>query len=139
MDLHHAPWNLIFWSAVKMLKTFGLIPGAMAAYGLRRVYQKHRQNRAMEGWPGTEATIHSGKVHFEGGRRWVEITYTYFVGEYRSGTYVRKFRQEEQADDFIRQLKDKRVQVRYKDSDPNTSVLLDRDLEMIVLLEPQLR
>ena len=139
MDVHHTPWGLILLSLLKMLKTFGLIPGAMAAYGLRKLYQRWRQGRAMEGWPGTEATVQFGKVHAEGRRYWAEVTYSYFAGEYRSGTYVRGFRREEQADEFLRRLKDKRIQVRYKESSPDVSVILDRDLEMIGLLQPQLR
>lgn len=133
----HIRWDLIVLAAFKLLKTFGIIPGAMAAYWLRKVYQKNRQKRAMEGWPATEATIYGGEVHAEGGRHWAEVTYTYFVGEYRSGKYVRNFRREAEADDFVRQLKDKRVRVHYNESKPDTSVLLDRDLELIVLLAPQ--
>ena len=81
-----------------------------------------------------------GRVHQEGPRNfWAEISYSYFVGEYRSGTYIRHFRKEEQADDFVSQLRDRRIQVRYKESDPENSVILDRDLELIGLLAPQLR
>jgi hypothetical protein len=76
-------------------------------------------------------------VHRENRRYWAEVTYSYYVGEYRSGTYVRGFKREEQADDFVRQLKDKTVRVHYKDADPDRSVLLDRDLEMVVLMAPQ--
>ena len=94
----------------------------------------------MEGWPTTEATVQSGKVHTEGlWRHWAEITYSYFVGEYRSGTYIRRFRREEDADEFVRQMKDRRLPIHYKDTNPETSVVLDRDLEMIALLTPQMR
>jgi hypothetical protein len=72
-------------------------------------------------------------------RYWAEITYSYYVGEYRAGTYVRRFREEDHADDFVRQLRDKRIQVWYRDSDPDNSVILDRDIEMVALLTPQLR
>jgi aconitase A len=74
-----------------------------------------------------------GKVQNEGPLHfWAEITYSYYVEEYRSGTYLRLFRREEDADEFIRQIKDKQLQIRYKESDPETSTILDRDLEMIV-------
>ncbi len=134
------PWEVIFFGMIKLIKAFGLIPGAIAAFGVRKLYQKWRQNKAMAGWPVTDGTILSGQVRREGPPRrfWAEITYFYFVGEYRSGTYVRRFRKEEDADAFIRQVKDKRLQVRYNDSHPDQSVILDRDLEMIVLLSPQL-
>jgi hypothetical protein len=134
---HHYNWELIIASLFKLLKAFGLIPGAVAAFAIRRLVQKRLQRKAMEGWPAVDARIYGGEVHREGRRHWAEITYTYYVGEYRSGRYVRGFKREEQADDFVRQLKDKTVRVHYKDSDPDRSVILDRDLEMIVLLAPQ--
>jgi len=140
MTSGHVPWHLILLGSIKLLKTFGLIPGAIAAFGLRKLFQKLRQKRAIAGWPATEATIQSAKVHQEGVRRyWAEITYSYYVGEYRAGTYLRRFRKEDDADEFVRQLRDKRIQVRYKDSDPDNSVILDRDIEMVALLTPQLR
>jgi hypothetical protein len=139
MSVHHMPWEVIFFGMIKLIKAFGLIPGAIAAFGVRKLYQKWRQNKAMAGWPVTDGTILSGQVHREGRRRyWAEIAYYYFVGEYRSGTYVRRFRKEEDADAFVRQVKEKRLQVRYSDANPEQSVILDRDLEMIVLLSPQL-
>ncbi|MDR3739377.1 MAG: DUF3592 domain-containing protein [Terracidiphilus sp.] len=140
MNTQTIHWWPYLWGGVKLLKTFGLLPGAIAAIGMRRFYQKWRQRSAMEGWPTVDGTVQSGKVHQEGTRNyWAEITYTYYVGEYRSGHYVRHFRKEEQADDFVRQLKDKHVQVRYDERKPDTSVLLERDLEMIVMLTPEMR
>lgn len=133
----HIPWELIVASAVKLLKIFGIIPGAVAAMGVRRIIQKRLQQKAMEGWPATDARIQSASVHREGRRHWVEITYSYYVGEYRAGTYVRAFKREQQADDFVRQMKEKAVRTHYNESDPDRSVILDRDIEMIVLLAPQ--
>ena len=130
-------WELIGFTLFKLLKTFGLIPGAIAAVGIRRLLQKRLQRKAMEGWPATNARVQSTKVQHEGSRYWAELTYSYFVGEYRSGTYLRGFKKEDQADDFVRQLKDKTVRVHYQESDPDRSVLLDRDLEIVALLAPQ--
>ena len=128
-------WALV---ALKLLKTFGIIPGAIAAYSVQKMLQRRRQKHAIEGWPATEATIQSGTVHKEGLRRyWAEVTYSYYVGEYRSGSYLRLFRREADADEFIRQLKDKRVRVHYNGSDAEKSVILDRDVEMIAMLAPQ--
>ena len=93
----------------------------------------------MEGWPSTEASILWGKVQREGPRQiWAEVTYSYFVGEYRTGTHLRHFRREEDADEFVRQIKDKRIQIRYKESDPETSTILDRDLDMIAPMALQI-
>ena len=139
MDPNHINWGIFVFWIIKLLKIFGIIPGAIAARWMQKLYQKRRQTKAMEGWPATQATIQSGKVHTEGGRHWAEITYTYFVDEYRVGTYVKNFKREEEADDFVRQLKDRRLQVHYKPNSPERSVILDRDLEMIVLLVPQYR
>jgi hypothetical protein len=139
MDYPHYHWGLLIAWAIKLLKTFGIIPGAIAARWVQKLYQKRRQAKAREGWPSTDATIQSGKVHTEGRRHWAEITYTYFVDEYRVGIYVRNFKREEDADDFVRQLKDKRIQVHHKPGKPDTSVILDRDLELTVLLIPQYR
>jgi hypothetical protein len=140
MSFHHISWGLILLEFFKLLKVFGLIPGALAAFGVRKLYQKWRQNKAMTGWPSTNATIQSGSVHKEGFRStWAELTYTYYVGEYRVGKHIHRFRREEEADDFVRQVKDKRLQVHYDASDPDNSVILDRDLEMIALLAPQMR
>jgi hypothetical protein len=139
MDPNHINWGIFVFWIIKLLKIFGIIPGAIAARWMQKLYQKRRQTKAMEGWPATQATIQSGKVHTEGGRHWAEITYTYFVDEYRVGTYVKNFKREEEADDFVRQVRDKRLQVHYKLTSPDTSVILDRDLEMIVLMVPQYR
>ena len=67
------------------------------------------------------------------------LPYTYYLGEYRSGKHVHHFRREEDADEFVRQVKDKHVQVHYNASKPDNSVILDRDLEVIALLAPQYR
>jgi hypothetical protein len=65
------------------------------------------------------------------GSYWAEATYTYYVWEYRAGKCLRSFRREKEADEFIRQIQDKKVQIHFKESDPNTSTIVDRDLEMI--------
>lgn len=137
MDPHHLPWRLILLAAFKLLAKLGIIPGTFVAFGLRRLYQRRRQDRAFAAWPATEARLLYGKVHSEGPRQyWVELTYSYYVDEYRSGKHVHRFRKEEDADEFVRKVKDKRLQVRYNPAKPDESVILDRDLEMVALLTP---
>jgi hypothetical protein len=137
MDLRHIPWHLILLATLKLLAKFWLIPGAALGFGLKKLYQKRRQDRAAAGWPSTDATVQTGTVHKQGpGQFWVELTYTYFVEEYRSGKHVHRFRKEEEADEFVRQIKDKRIQVRYNPAKPDESAILDRDLEMVALLTP---
>jgi len=136
MDWRHIPWHLLPL-ALKLLAKFGLIPGAAVGLGAKKLYQKRRQNKAFVGWPSTEARIQYGKVTSDGPRQhWVELTYSYFVDEYRSGTHVHRFKRDEEADEFLRQIKDKRLQVRYNPAKPDESVILDRDLEMVALLTP---
>lgn len=140
MNFHHIPWQLLITEAFRVLAAFGLIPGTVAAVGVRRSYQKRRQKKAIEGWPATDAKVLYARVESEKYRTyWVEVTYSYYVGEYRSGTYVRRFPREEQADDFIHQVKDQRLQVHYDRAKPDTSVILDRDIEMIAMIAPQYR
>jgi hypothetical protein len=138
MNLHSIPWHLVLPLAIKLLAKFGLIPGVAAGYWIKRLYQRRRQNKAFAGWPSTEARIQYGKVQSDGPKQfWVELTYTYFIGEYRSGMHVHRFRKSDDADEFLHQVKDKKVQARYNPSNPDESVILDRDLEMVALLEPQ--
>ncbi len=140
MDPHHLPWHLIVLSLLKFLKVFGIIPGVGAAYWLPRIFQKWRQQRAAEGWPSVDATILSATVHGEGKRKFVAaLTYGYFVDEYRTGKYRRHFRRDEDAYEFARQIRDKLVHVHYDAANPDRSVILDRDLELLVLLVPQFR
>ena len=133
----HYDWGAIVLAAFKLLKVFGIVPGAIAAFAVRRFWQKRSQRKAMEGWPAAEARIYGGEVHGEGLRHWAEITYSYYVGEYRAGKYVRAFKTEAEAADFARELKGKTVRVHYQEDDPDRSVILDRDLEMIALIAPQ--
>jgi uncharacterized SAM-binding protein YcdF (DUF218 family) len=130
---------LIFLWALKLLKIFGLPLGAVVALGVRRLYQKWRANQALA-WPVANAIILGGQVKTTSrGLVFVELTYSYFVAEYRAGKYLRRLRRAEDAEEFIRQMKDKHVQVRYRESNPEHSVILDRDIEMLALLTPQMR
>lgn len=140
MHSHSWPWTLIFPELVKLLKFFGIIPGAAAAAGVRRYYQKRRQEKAMEGWLAVDATIRGGEIKEHGWRNyWVEFDYTYYVGEYRIGKYVCHFKRRDDASDFVGQVRNKRVHAHYDPGDPEKSVILDRDLEMVALLTPQFR
>ncbi len=140
MHSHAIRWEWIIFEVIRLLKIFGLIPGALAAFGLRKLYQKWRQRRAESGWPATDATVHSVHVHKQGSwSYWAEITYTYFVGEYRSGKHVHRFRRKEEAEEFVRQLRGRHVLVHYDTDKPDSSVILDRDLEMVALMAPQYR
>jgi hypothetical protein len=64
------------------------------------------------------------------------LNYTYFVGEYRTGKYIHEFAKEADADAFVRLLKDKRVHIRYKQSNPNKTVLEQSVVEQHAILAP---
>jgi hypothetical protein len=104
-----------------------------------RRWQKTRQETLAQGWPSVEGTIIGGKVAPipKTSRFHVTLDYTYFVEEYRSGKYAHDFANESEADDFVRQMKDKRIQIRYNQSNPNKSVLEQRAIEQHVLLAPR--
>ena len=111
---------------------------AWAALYLRR-WQKRRKESIAQSWPSTEARIHGATVLPvpKTNRFLVTLQYSYFIQEYRSGTYVHEFSKEENADDFARQMKDKKIQIRYNQSNPDKSVLEQSVVEQHALLAPR--
>ncbi len=109
-----------------------------AAIYFRR-WQKARIENIAQGWPSVEGLIISGVVKPipKTSRFLASLQYTYFKDEYRTGKYIHEFNNEEEADDFVRQMKDKRVQIRYKESNPDKSVLEQSVVEQHVLLAPR--
>jgi hypothetical protein len=65
------------------------------------------------------------------------LQYTYFVREYRTGEYFHEFSSEADADAFVRLMKDKRVHIRYKRSNPGKTVLEQSVVEQHVMLAPR--
>jgi len=59
------------------------------------------------------------------------LTYVYFIEDYRFGTYTQQFKKKSDADDFVRELKDKHVPIRYNPSKPDESVLEDVDVRQL--------
>jgi hypothetical protein len=92
-------------------------------YG-RRKFQESLQKTAV-GWPSTDGTIQWAKVEKIPGtlRFVVNLTYTYFVGGYRAGDFAQEFRREQEACDFAHRMRGRRIQIRYKKSDPEISIL----------------
>ena len=104
-----------------------------------RRWQKRRLEDTAQGWPSVEGVIVSSQVtpipkttQFH-----ATLQYTYFVEEYRTGKYLHDFPSETGADDFVRQMKDKRVQIRYHPSNPDKSVLEQSVIEQHVMLAPR--
>lgn len=97
---------------------------AWGAVSWRRWQKRRRESRA-QAWPSVEGVILSGQVEPAPKTSCFLVTlqYTYFVGEYCTGTYIHEFAKETDADDFVREMRDKRVPIRYNPSKPDCSVL----------------
>ena len=104
-----------------------------------RRWQKRRKESIAQSWPSVEGRIHGGTVVPipKTTRFLVTLQYSYFIEEYRSGKYVHEFSKETEADDFARQMKDKKIQIRYNQSNPDKSVLEQSVVEQHVLLAPR--
>jgi hypothetical protein len=104
-----------------------------------RRWQKRRRETIAQDWPSVEGVILSGQVAPvpKTSCFLATLQYSYFVEEYRTGKYVHEFAKETDADDFVRQLKDKRVQIRYKQSSPDKSVLEQSVVEQHAQLAPR--
>ena len=103
-------------------------------YG-RRKFQESLQKSAT-GWPATDGTIQWVKAEkIPKSTRWVvNLTYTYFVRGYRAGDFAQEFRKEWEADAFARNIKGQRVQIRYKESDADVSVIDRSSMEQVFAL-----
>jgi hypothetical protein len=103
---------------------------AWGAVSWRR-WQKRRRESIAQSWPSVEGVILSG--HVEPAPKTscflATLQYTYFVGEYCTGAYIHEFAKETDADDFVREMRDKRVPIRYDPSKPDNSVLEESTVE----------
>jgi hypothetical protein len=114
----------------------------VAAWGalyIRRWIKRYRE-RVAQSWPLVEGVILGGSVERIRKTSYFRATlqYTYFVREYLTGEYVHEFSKEADADAFVRLMKDKRVYIRYKKSNPRKSVLEQSVVEQHVLLAPRI-
>jgi len=113
----------------------------VAAWGalfIRRWLKRHRE-RVAQSWPLVDGVILGGKVERIRKTSYFRaiLQYTYFVREYRTGEYFHEFSSEADADAFVRLMKDKRVHIRYKRSNPGKTVLEQSVVEQHVLLAPR--
>ena len=123
-DLGHYLWRI--FDHFEYVGTF-LLGGAAVA--VRRYWQKLRETRAA-GWPSAEATIQSATVQAHEGYD-VQVTYRYYaLQEYRYGKYSRHFRKKEAAEQFAEGIRGRSLQIRYREDNPEVSVLMERDLEL---------
>jgi hypothetical protein len=122
--LWHYVWRI--FDHFEYVGTFLLGGVAVAA---RRYWQKLRETRAA-GWPSAEATIQSATVKAHEGYE-VQLTYRYYARqEYRYGKYSHQFRKKEAAEQFAEAIRGRSLQIRYREDNPDVSVLMERDLEL---------
>jgi hypothetical protein len=107
---------------VRLLATaLSLVIGGIASY------RAWRLRRASASWPVVEGKILSGRARGirDGGQvNWCAVlTYTFTTvdGSYYAGRFEHPTETEEEADEYVRQMKDARVSVRYRPGDPDTS------------------
>lgn len=104
------------------------LPFAIAAGAGLRYWIRTRQAVS---WPSTQGTVQAARTgRSEKGRRgWAcFLTYSYVAeGQYYSGSYSIRARNEQQADELAMQWKGRSVAVRYSPTDHNISVLLRDD------------
>lgn len=104
-----------------------------------RRWRKSRDEQAAQGWPSAEGRIIGVTVTQvpKTTRFLATLEYSFFLTEYHYGKYTHEFGNESDANEFARQMKEKRVPIRYKDSDPDRSVLEQRAVEQHILLAPR--
>lgn len=122
-------WGLVFI----VFKYVIPLTFAWLALGWRRFQRQHKLD-ASQGWSSVEGVILGGKVAPVPKTRLYRATlsYSYFVQEYRADEYAREFSKEADADEFVRSLKDRRLQIRYKPGNPDISVLDESALAQLV-------
>jgi len=103
-----------------------------------RRWRKGRDESNAQGWPSVEGLIISAQATRIANttRFMVTLEYSYFLETYHYGRYIHDFTKEADAQEFARQLRNKRIQVRYNQSSPDKSVLEQRTLEQYILLTP---
>lgn len=132
-------------SHLPRLWTLGIRYGVYFAFAWGAVtwrrWQKRRQETIAQNWPSVEGVILSG--HVEPAPKTscfiATLQYTYFAGEYHTGTYLHEFARESDADDFVRQLTSKRLPIRYNPASTEKSVLEQSVAEQQAPLTPTFR
>ena len=97
-------------------------------------WQKRRLDTLAQGWPSVDGWIQYGEVEPVQNTNLIlaTLTYSYFIEEYRSGTYTHQFSKKSDADEFVSQLKDKHVPIRYNPSKPDESDIEESDINQFV-------
>jgi hypothetical protein len=128
------PISRIWLYAIRYGIYFAFAFGAVAW----RNWRKRRNETAAQSWPTAEAVILAGSVAPvpKTSCFLVTLQYTYFAGEYHTGSYLQHFPREIDADDFVRRLANQRVPIRYNPTHPDKSVLEQSVLEQHISASP---
>jgi hypothetical protein len=114
-----------------------LLLGWLAIF-IRR-WRRRRDEEAAQGWPSVDGRIIGGKVtrvaHTSQFMATLEYSYS-LEDKYRYGKYIHEFPKKAEAEEFVRRMKDIRVQIRYKPSNPDKSVLEQSVIQQHILLAP---
>ena len=122
------------WRFASPFQHFFYVAFGAAAIFLRRYWQRIRENRA-SGWPSANGEVQAAGVRTANGN-WVEVQYRYYaLQEYRYGKYRRHFRKKADAENFAAATRGRSVQVRYREDNPDVSVVMERDLELAGALQ----
>jgi hypothetical protein len=97
-----------------------------------------RKQKIALAWPSVE-----GRVQFassapirDSSSYSATLQYSYFVEEYRSGSYTEVFDSENGADRFVEMMKNQKVPVRYNPRKPDDSLIEEADVEQYIQLPP---
>jgi hypothetical protein len=105
-------------------------PLALASAAVAAWWHRRRQKIALE-WPFVEGCVQFVSVApiTDSSNYTATLQYSYFVEEYRSGSYTQEFPSEDEANNFAQCMKDKSVPIHYCPRDLDKSVLEDDDVE----------
>jgi hypothetical protein len=105
-------------------------PVAFASAAIAAWWHRRTQKIALE-WPSIEGCVQFVSVApiTDSSSYSATLEYSYFVEEYRSGSYSQEFPSEEEANNFAQGMKDKRIPIHYNPRDPDKSVLEDEDVD----------
>lgn len=125
---HLAPFAGAFHSFI------AFILGA-AVVAFRKYMQRVRENQAAM-WPSADGQVQTAKVKRSQYGSWVEVAYRYYARqEYRYGKYRHHFARKAAAQAFADAIRGRSIQVRYREDNPNESVVLKQDLQMTGVLQ----
>jgi hypothetical protein len=130
----HDLWHHLAPLAGAFHSFIALILGAFIV-AVRKYMQRVRENQAAM-WPSADGQVQTATVKKSQYGSWVEVSYRYYARqEYRYGKYRRHFARKAAAQAFADAIRGRSFQVRFRDDNPNESVVLEQDLQMTGVLQ----